>query len=228
MFKYFQSLEQKRKTALQKATHPDMQSYLSTPFPSPKWRTNDFSIVSLDFETTGLNPQSEQILSYGKIEIYRGAISLGSAEHTYIKSKKEIPEASAVIHHITDDQASQGIPLKEALPRMLRFLRGKAMLVHYNRIELGFLDAACRKLYGSPFIIPTIDTLVLGERVIGSRNHSIEPARLRLFNLRDDFNLPKYKAHNALGDAMTTAELYLVLESEISPSRPATLKQLMV
>ena len=228
MFQFLQSLEQKRKSALQKATHPEMQSYLATPFPSPKWLTSDFSIVSLDFETTGLDPQSEQILSYGKIEIHRDAIVMNSAEHTYIKSEKEIPEASAVIHHITDDQASQGIPLEEALPRILRFLRGKAMLVHYNRIELGFLDAACRKLYGSPFIIPTIDTLVLGQRVIGTRNHSIEPARLRLFNLRDDFKLPKYKAHNALGDAMTTAELYLVLASEISPSKPASLKQLMI
>ena len=228
MFKLLQSPESLRKRVLKRAEHAVMRDFLSTPFPASNWRSNEFTIVSLDFETTGLDPQADQILSYGKVEIQRGAISLGSARHGFIQATDLIPEASAVIHQITDDQAREGVPLQQALPEILQFLRGKVMLVHYNRIEQGFLDAACRRLYGSPFIIPTIDTLQLAHRVLGRRNHAVEPARLRLFNLRDDFKLPRYKAHNALCDAITTAELFLALQGEISPSRPAKLKQLML
>ena len=101
------------------------------------------------------------------------------------------------------------------------------MLVHYKKIEQGFLDAACRKYYGSPFLIPIIDTLELGQRVLLRRNHAIEPHNLRLFNLRNDFNLPQYRAHNALCDALTTAELFMALESEITPRSATRLKELL-
>lgn len=228
MFGLSRSLEGQRKQALKKASHPVMQEYLAEPFPSPKWRSNDLNIVSLDFETTGLDPQRHQILSFGKIELSRGAIVLSTAQHGFIRADGPIPEASAIIHQILDDQASRGQSLEDVMPELLRVLRGKVMLVHYNRIEQGFLDAACRRLYGSPFLIPTIDTLQLAHRVLSLRNHAVEPARLRLFNLREDFKLPRYKAHNALCDALTTAELFLALEGEISPSKPAKLTDLML
>ncbi len=102
------------------------------------------------------------------------------------------------------------------------------MLVHFNKIEQGFLDAACKKLYASPFIIPTIDTLVLSQRLMQKRNHAIEPSSLRLFNLRDNYRLPHYKAHNALNDALTTAELFLALEAEVTPRGSTRLKDLML
>ena len=113
------------------------------------------------------------------------------------------------------------------MPELLHQLAGKVMLVHFKRIEQSFLDAACRKLYGSPFMIPTIDTLNLAERVLRRRNHAVPASRLRLFNLRDDFHLPSYKAHNALNDAMTTAELFLFLEGEITPNSATPIKQLV-
>ena len=40
---------------------------------------------------------------------------------------------------------------------------------------------------------------------------------LRLFNLRPRYNLPRYKAHNALSDAIATAELFMALAAEMAP-----------
>ncbi len=228
MFNYFSSSDQIRKKLLKKARHEVMRKYYSVPFPNPKLPWDMSEVVSLDFETTGLDSTTDQILSYGKVNIRHGLIRLGSARHQLVQTAGFIPESSAVIHHITDDQAREGIPLQQALPEILRLLAGKVMLVHFNRIEQGFLNSACQKFYGSPFLIPMIDTLTLAQRVLSHRNHSVEPNRLRLFNLRNDFNLPNYKAHNALYDALTTAELFLVLEAEISPNKPTVLKNLIL
>jgi len=226
MFNYFLSSDQIRRKLLKQANHEVMQKYFSEPFPNPKLPWDTTEIVSLDFETTGLDSTSDQILSYGKVNIRRGLIRLGTVRHQLIQAEKDIPESSAVIHHITDDQASGGISLQQAIPELLQLLAGKVMLVHFNQIEQGFLNAACQKFYGSPFLIPIIDTLALAQRVLSHRNHAIEPHRLRLFNLRDDFKLPNYKAHNALLDSLTTAELFLVLEAEITPNSATTLKNL--
>ena len=228
MLGFFNTPDKQRRQAHAAATHPVMQAYLARPFPPLKQPWDEVEIVSLDFETTGLEPEHEQILSYGRINISAGLIRLGSARHELVRADKPIPEASAIIHHITDDQADQGRPLEQVLPDLLEALAGRVMLVHFNRIEQGFLDAACRRLYGSPFLIPTIDTLALAERVLLRRNHAIEPHRLRLFNLRSDFHLPQYKAHNALNDAVTTAELFLALEAEITPRGSTRLQDLVL
>jgi len=220
--------DKQRGKALKQATHPVMQKYLSQPLADVARPWDQVDIVSLDFETTGLDPACEQILSYGKVEIKGGLIQLASARHELVRAEKSIPESSAIIHHITDDQARTGRDLEEIMPELLDHLAGKVLLVHYNNIEQGFLDAACRRLYGSPFIIPIIDTLALGHRILVRRNHALSTNALRLFNLRDLYKLPVYRAHNALNDAMTTAELFLALEAEITPHAATPMKDLLV
>ncbi len=228
MLDFINNSDKVRRRAFKKATHPVMIKYYSSPFASRKMRWDQLEIVSLDFETTGLDPAQDQILSYGKVHIQHGAIKLNSACHELVRAETSIPESSAVIHHITDDRAQDGRPLEQVLPELLEVLAGRVMLVHFNKIEQGFLNAACQRLYGSPFIIPTIDTLALAERVLMRRNHAITPNQLRLFNLRDFFNLPNYKAHNALCDALTTAELLMVLEAEITPNGSSGIKELLL
>ncbi len=228
MLDFINNPDKVRRRAFKKASHPVMIKYFSSPFASKKSRWDQLEIVSLDFETTGLDPEQHQILSYGKVHIQNGAIKLTTAGHELVMAETSIPESSAVIHHITDDRASEGRPLQQVLPELLEILAGRIMLVHFNKIEQGFLNAACQRLYGSPFIIPTIDTLALAERVLRRRNHTITPNQLRLFNLRDYFKLPVYKAHNALCDALTTAELLMALEAEITPNGSSGIKELLL
>ena len=227
MLGFLRSWEKRRRRALARASHPVMQAYLSQPFPRERDDWKSAQIVSLDFETTGLDPARDKLLSYGCVEIDRGAIRFGSALHEFIRSATAVPEASAIIHHITDDTARSARPLKEILPHLLERLRGKLLLVHYKRVELGFLDAVCRASYGSPFVIPTIDTLELAQRVLGPQDDRTGAGQLRLFNLRDRYGLPKYSAHDAMYDAITTAELFLVLAAELSPRAPLRIADLL-
>lgn len=194
-----------------------LRDYLSVPLPETTTHCDDMEIVSLDLETTGLDAARDRILSLGLVIIKGMSVRLDSAYHQVVKIEQGIPEASAVIHHITDDQSAAGQPIDQVLPELLKVLAGRAMLVHYGKIEQNFLDAACKRLYGGPFIAQTIDTLALAQRSFQLRNHSIQPGDLRLFNLRPRYNLPQYKAHNALSDALGTAELFLAMASEITP-----------
>ncbi len=208
----------KRRRAAARATPGAMRDFLLAPTPDACAPLSQIDIVSLDLETTGLNPRRDVILSHGLVTLRDDTIDLASARHEIIRISRQIPEASAVIHGITDDQAASGRPLEIILPELLAQLAGKVMLVHFARVEQRFLDAACRRLYGAPFLTPTIDTLLLAERLFSLRNHSIQPTDLRLFNLRPRYNLPRYQAHNALSDALATAELFLALAAEIQPN----------
>ena len=222
------SKERQRKHALSNASSEVMRDYLSKPFPDRKQLVRNTEIVALDLETTGLDPHKDRILSFGLVNIQNSSIKLDTAWHEIIKVKKSIPESSAIVHHITDDQSAAGKPLEEVLPLLLQRLAGKTMLVHYANIEQNFLNAACQGLYGSPFLITTIDTLPLGQRLLELRNHTIQPGNLRLFNLRPLFGLPMYKAHNALYDALATAELFLAMNTELAPKNNLTLKDVTI
>lgn len=223
MFARFLSKERQRRRALGKAGSGVMQDYLATPLPDKRAACSEVDIVALDLETTGLDPRKDSILSYGLVHLKGMAIRLESARHGVIRVREEIPEASAVIHQITDDVAAAGRPLEQVLPEILEQLAGRVMLVHYARIEQRFLDVACRELYGSPFVVRTIDTLVLARRLFEIRNHTIQANNLRLFNLRPQYNLPQYKAHNALSDAVATGELFLAMAAEMYPRQQSCL-----
>lgn len=218
MWQKFFSKETQRKRALSRAAPGIMQDYFAVPFVDNRSDWRDAEIVALDLETTGLDPKKDSILSFGLVELKHNSIRLKSAWYEIVQVKGQIPESSAVINNITDDDAAAGKPLETLLPQLLQRLAGRVILVHYRNIEQNFIDAACRRLYGQPFIIPIIDTLPIALRLLELRNHTIQPGNLRLFNLRPHFGLPHYKAHNALYDALATAELFLAMAAEAAPS----------
>lgn len=223
----FLGKEYQRKAALAKAAPGPLADYLQTPFPDKDSDCREIEIVAIDLETTGLDPRKDDILSIGMVNIDHFGVKLSTAWHSIVRIERDIPGESAVIHQITDDQSAAGAPIEELLPEVLRRMAGRPMLVHYSPIEQNFLSAACQRLYGAPFVVPIIDTLEIGQRVFVRRNHTIQPGDLRLFNLRPRYNLPQYKAHNALSDALATAELFLAMVDNLYPGQPCPLGQFL-
>ena len=80
--------------------------------------------LAIDLETTGLDSKSDVILSVGYVVVHGNRIDLGSARHRLIRTARAIPEASAIIHQITDDQAAKGGLLDDVLAELLKDLSG--------------------------------------------------------------------------------------------------------
>lgn len=203
-----------RRGLYQKTPSGPMRAYFEQPFVSAKVLCGEAELLAVDLETTGLDPKKDRILSVGCVVVRALGIPLATARHRYLRVEEAIPEASAVIHRITDDTAAQGDDPREVLAWLLTQLRGRVLLAHHARIELGFLDRACREWFGAPLLTPYLDTLALAQRRFARRNQVIKPSDLRLFNLRRRYHLPASPAHNALSDALATAELFLALVGE--------------
>jgi DNA polymerase-3 subunit epsilon len=203
------SLETQRKRLLRRAPQGPVRDYLSVPFPDENSEIHSVPLLSLDFETTGLDVRHDRILSIGHVAIEGGEILLSSATHRLVRADDSLREESVVIHRITDDVAAFGKAQDEVIADLLQALAGKVLLAHHSPIECGFLGNACKQLYGLVPVFPVIDTLNLARQWFTSRNKEIAPGDLRLFNLRERYGLPRYNAHNALSDALSTAELFL-------------------
>lgn len=228
IWKYLFNLEERRNWHMRKMPDCALRDYYEVDFPSmdADWRQVDY--LALDFETTGLDQKNDQILSFGYTTIRGQCMLLSEAIHTLTKPTVAIPEASAVVHGILDDEAASAQTLEEALPQLLGALAGKVMLAHHAAIEYNFLSNACKRIYGYPFLGPVIDTLALEVRVYRNQDMSIRQGDLRLAKARDRYGLPRYPAHNALTDAIAAGELFLAQAAHREGKRQPILKELTV
>lgn len=228
LINYLNGYETKRKRLLKKVPKGPLHDFLSVPFPARDTPINELPILAVDFETTGLDAKADKLLSVGFVALDQEQIKLNSSYHQIIKTKAQLEESNVIIHQITDAQKEQGQPLGTVVEVLLKALAGKVMLVHFARIERQFLQQACLELYGFKPDFPMIDTLVVAKRQLDKRDVSYDPSELRLSKLRHQFQLPDHHGHDALNDAVATAELLLAQMANRASTDKVLLKEIIL
>ena len=220
------SLDDRRAAAARQAPAGPLRDYLQVPFDDARTDAREGRYLAIDLELTGLDPRTHEILSAGYIPIDGPDLVHAGAEHLFVVPDGEVGQ-SASIHGLTDDHLATGLPLAEAIPVVLGALAGRTLVAHHAQIEVGFLSRACERLYGRPLLVRAIDTLALQRRVLrlGS-DAEVREGVLRLQASRDHFGLPRYRAHEALTDAISAGELFLAQSAHLAGRSGITLKAL--
>lgn len=199
------------------------KALLDTSPPSASSRLAEAELVCLDIETTGLDPATVDMLSIGWVLIRGGRVDLSTAESHVVKPSGGIGDSPS-IHGLTDSVVDQGMSPGEAMERVLEVLTGRVLVVHHAGLDKKLLDRLCKAQFGDKLLVPVIDTLALENRR-KSRHHHLEDTRsLRLPDLREHYNLPWYRGHDCLVDAISTAELLIAMVA--SHEGPVTLADL--
>ena len=199
-----------------------LHDYLSEPFPGEDTPVAELPLLAIDLETTGLDPRRDRVLSAGFVPVDGRRIHLGGARHLVVRDAGGVGQ-SATVHGLTDDVVAAGAPLDEVVTEVLDALAGRVLLAHFARIEVGFLDAACRRRWGVGMPCVVVDTLELERRARANPwGPPAEVGGLRLFRARERRGLPQYKAHHALVDALACGELYLAQAAELQARSPRT------
>ena len=166
---------------------------------------NELIYTVFDTETTGLDPRGgDEIISIGAARIVNMRLLKGEYFDRLINPKRPIPYESVKIHHITNEMVKNSPDIETVLP-LFRHFSGDSVLVAHNAA----FDMRMLKLYekkcGVSFINPVLDTLLLSSVVHPSqKDHSIEGIAKRL-------GIDVIERHSALGDAITTGQIFLKL-----------------
>lgn len=202
---------------VQRRAKGPLQTYYDVPQVSPERPVREVEFVSLDLETTGLDPKRDEIVSIGWVLIRGLGVEFGSSRHILVRPTRALEEKAVVVHGIVDSDVENAPDLDSALRQVLPVLAGRVLVAHHAPIELGFLGRACKRLYGAPLQIQTVDTLILALRDAHRRGEPVKSGALKLQNLRKQHNLPPFKVHNALADAIATAGLFLAQINKRDP-----------
>ena len=174
-------------------------------------------LLAVDVETTGLSPARDQLLAVGWVPVDGTRIDLSGARRHVVR--RDDPGEAVTIHGLTHDDLEGGRPLVEVLTDLRAALAGRALLAHYATFDLAFLDAAFRAAGEAFDPPPDVCTLELQRRLL-TRHGEVPRGALRLWRARERFGLPAARAHDALGDALACAELYLAQVVELgAPDR---------
>ena len=173
-------------------------------------------LVSLDIETTSLDVSKAQILSIAAV-IIKGNRVLSSEKLCLILSPpKDLPRASVKIHKLRRIDLDEGLPVTEALEKMLKFI-GNRPIVGYNvGYDLAVLDQHLRPLFD--FSIPNryIDVMDFKPKKAQLSGGVECQINLSFEAIASSLDVPVLGRHTALGDAITTAIIYVRLKSSAS------------
>jgi len=197
-----------------------LRAYAETPPPDPStpWREADFCVI--DIETTGLDPADDEIISFAALHVARGRLRLDDALYRLVRPRRMPGQETIVIHGLRSAELVDAAPFAETLDGLLEALTGRAMVAHVASIEEGFLGTAFRDS-GIRFINPIVDTAALAAELFRLRER-VPPRSLGLAPLADALGLPVHRPHEADGDALTTAQVFLALATHLDRFSPQT------
>lgn len=179
------------------------------------WRYVDY--CSLDLETTGLDLRRDSILSYGAVTVRDGRIRGSSAVYALARPECRVSPASTAVHTLREVDCASAPSDRETAKSLRAVLDGKVLVAHAAWIETSFLKRYLAKDGCRPGPL-VLDTAALARAAgVAASSGNTEPS---LEWLAAKMGLPVHTPHHALGDAMTTATVFVALVSALSRTAP--------
>lgn len=160
----------------------------------------DVEFVVLDTETTGLRPGPDRVIEVAGIRL-RGTEVIGRFQ-SLINPGRRIPPFITQFTGITSDMVSNAPKAQFVIPDFLHFIEGATVVGHNVGFDIGFLSYEA-KLLGRTFPLEGLDTIPLARRFLPGLK------RFKLDVVAGHIGINTSQRHRAMGDANTTADIFL-------------------
>jgi DNA polymerase-3 subunit epsilon len=181
-------------------------------------KLGELSFTVFDTETTGLIPETDQIVCLGAVRIVNGRLLHQETFEQFVDPGRPMSDAAARITGI-DAAMLRGQPAIEAvLPQFHRYCEETVLVAHNAAFDLRFLQLQEERT-GVRFTQPVLDTLLLSA--------ALHPnlAAHRFEEIAERFGVPVIGRHTALGDAMMTGEVFLKMIPLLAAQGILTLRE---
>ena len=173
------------------------------------------SYLAFDVETTGLSPETDEIIEIGALKVREGKVC--ERFISFVKPSEPVSERITEITGITNEMLKDAAPKEDVIRAFLDFC-GEDILVGHNVIfDYSFVKCSAVQ-DGLSFEKLGIDTLKIAKKVHADLDSK------SLGSLCDHYHIENKAAHRAYHDALATAKLYQTLAHYFEETDPKLFK----
>jgi len=162
--------------------------------------------VVLDVETTGLNLVKDSLISIGAVAVENGRIVLADSFYVVLQQRESSRKENILIHGISGSVQREGESPVDALLSFLEYLGKDPLVAFHVTFDRTMIRRAIRQYLDISFELPWLDLAYVMPALYPELMHSHRGLDdwSRYFNIRNE------DRHNAVSDALATAQLLLI------------------
>jgi DNA polymerase-3 subunit epsilon len=170
--------------------------------------------VVLDCEPTGLDTRRDRIVSIAAVRIAGNRLLTSERLELLVRPERQLSASNVRIHRLREQDLAHGLPIEEAMHRLMRFIGSRPLVGYYLAFDLAMINRAVWPMLGVPLPQPRVEVSALyydlknRQLPLPQRGGTID---LRFDTMMADLALPPRPAHEALNDAVMTGLAYIKL-----------------
>ena len=182
-------------------------------------KLSELTYTVFDTETTGLEPSAgDEIIQIGAARIVNNRLLRQEVFDQLVNPERPLKPESVQIHGITEDMLRGKPKIDVVLPAFHEFCADTVLIAHNAAFDMRFLQLKEART-GVRFTQPVLDTLLLSAVV-----HPHQESH-KLDDILDRLGIDIDSRHNALDDALVTAEVFLKLVPLLAEKEIITVRQ---
>lgn len=168
-------------------------------------------VVSIDCETTGLDPKTDDIITLAAIRIVDNNILTSERLYLTLKPSQPIQASAITIHRLRNCDVAQGLPPQQAIATFLAFIGSSPLLGYYLEFDVALINRIIKPWLGIHLPNQQIE---LSARYHDQKIGLIpqKPLDLRFSTICQALDVPDLGSHDAFNDALMVAMAYLKLQ----------------
>ncbi|GAL07302.1 3'-5' exonuclease domain similar to epsilon subunit of DNA polymerase III [Photobacterium aphoticum] len=167
-------------------------------------------LVSLDCETTSLDPQRAELVTIAATRIRANRILTSQSLHLTLRAPTSLTGESVAVHGIRHQDCQQGLDTQQALATLLAFIGNRPLVGYHIRYDKTILDRYFRQHFDFPLPNKLVEISHLYHEQL-ERQLPNAYFDLSLEAISRHLDLPVRPRHDALQDTITAAMIYVRL-----------------
>jgi DNA polymerase-3 subunit epsilon len=191
---------------------------------SDDWRTAKLAVI--DFETTGLEHETDHILEAG-VACYDDG-NLVKLENWLINPRVPVPAESRAVHQISDEELAHAPTFSEVLPELVQILAGRLPVAYNADFDRGFLHTELTRIDPTTSVISELPPAFLPDLVwidplVWIRELQRDEKSNKLTEVCARMGISVQHAHRAADDAEAAGKVLFAIAHQL----PATYGELI-
>lgn len=188
-----------------------LAAWQALPVPPQNQPLRESRYVVVDVESSGLNIARDRLIAIGAVAVTHGRVPLNDSLEIVLQQARVSAKDNILIHGIGGTAQREGEPPAEALLTFLEYLGKDPLIAFHVAFDQPMISRALKTYLGLKFQHAWVDLAYVAP--------ALYPRLARSHRALDDwmgqFQISNYARHNALADALSTAELLLVLRKNL-------------